>query len=76
MRLEPYREAWHLLQSDASSTGVEIQAMADETAYSSDAHVGTAAPGCPAGQSPATAETFANLTWLTPRPTKPVNIRK
>jgi PD-(D/E)XK endonuclease len=74
MRLEPYREAWHLLQSDASS-GLEIQAMADETAYPVDAHVGTAAPGCPFGQSPAVAATSENLTWLTPRPTKPVSIR-
>ena len=36
MRLEPYREAWHLLQSEEESghTGtIEIQAHADETIY-------------------------------------------
>jgi PD-(D/E)XK endonuclease len=57
MRLESYREAWHLLQSP-EDTKIEIQASADETLYSdavTDAHVGTAAPGCPAGQSPAAA---------------------
>ncbi len=69
MRLEPYREAWHLLQSDASS-GLELQAMADEE----EEYVGTAAPGCPAGQSPAAAAVSENLTWFTPRPTKPVII--
>jgi len=70
MRLEPYREAWHLLQSEASSPGVEIQAMADEEEY-----VGTAAPGCPGVRSPAASAISENLTWLTPRSTKPVKIR-
>jgi len=32
MRLEPYREAWHLLQSP-EDTKIEIQACADETIY-------------------------------------------
>jgi len=83
MRLEKYREAWHLLQADpdiSKNTGkdtgkhtgkedtgkIEIQARADETLYpaeASDAHVGTAAPGCPAGQSPAAPE------LLPPKPT-------
>jgi len=103
MRLEPYREAWHLLQSpaDADPDRIEIQASADETVYAEDvlvgnardvrnvgapapesayvgtagaasAHVGTAALGCPAGQSPAATTELSNLTWLTPRPTKPV----
>jgi len=84
MRLEPYREAWHLLQSDAQDEqGIEIQASADETAYPAETHVGgeelrvgTAAPGCPAGQSPAAADPFPNLTWLTPRPTKPIILHR
>jgi len=46
MRLEPYREAWHLLQSEDSPCGVEIHAMADETLYPENTHVGTIAPGC------------------------------
>ncbi|MFZ0863537.1 MAG: group I intron-associated PD-(D/E)XK endonuclease [Candidatus Sulfotelmatobacter sp.] len=49
MRLEPYREAWHLLQSH-DDTKIEIQACIDEREYVDDAnvtHVGTAAPGCP-----------------------------
>jgi len=57
IRLEPYREAWNLLQSP-EDTKIEIQACADETIYPdavSDPNVGTAAPGCPAGQSPAAA---------------------
>jgi hypothetical protein len=33
MRLEPYREAWHLLQSEEESGKIEIQARADETFY-------------------------------------------
>jgi hypothetical protein len=36
MRLEPYREAWHLLQSEeekADTGKIEIQARADETLY-------------------------------------------
>jgi hypothetical protein len=31
MRLEPYREAWHLLQSEEDAGKIEIQARADET---------------------------------------------
>jgi len=62
MRLEPYREAWHLLQSDTSASGVEIQAMADESFYPGSPHVGT----------DALVEAFKDLTWLIPRPTKPV----
>src|SRR6202007_370785 len=46
MRLEPYREAWHLLQSEDSPCGLEIHAMADETFYPENTHVGTIAPGC------------------------------
>jgi hypothetical protein len=52
MRLEPYREAWHLLQSQPDAekkpagkvpaSKIELQARADEQ--------------------------FSNLTWLTPRP--------
>jgi len=33
MRLEPYREAWHLLQSKEDAGKIEIQAAADETVY-------------------------------------------
>jgi hypothetical protein len=44
MRLEPYREAWHLLQGEKTGqTGkIELQASADESIYPdpSDAHVG------------------------------------
>ena len=57
MRLEPYREAWHLLQSEeeTGATGkIELQARADETTYDETIYpdgnmknVGTAAPGCP-----------------------------
>ena len=39
MRLEPYREAWHLLQSEeeTGATGkIEIQARADETTYADE----------------------------------------
>jgi PD-(D/E)XK endonuclease len=84
MRLEPYREAWHLLQSPDDEEkmdnagkprrGLEIQASADEALYSETARVGTDAFVRPAGQSPAVE--FANLTWLTPRPTKPVVIAR
>ena len=42
MRLEPYREAWHLLQSEEEKGDpgkIEIQARADETIYpDSDSH--------------------------------------
>jgi|HubBroStandDraft_6_1064221.scaffolds.fasta_scaffold652902_1 hypothetical protein len=79
MRLEPYREAWHLLQSQSpeSPRALDIHAAA-EAAYPeessavtrdvSTAHVGTAALGCPAGQSPGASETLPRLTWLTLRP--------
>jgi hypothetical protein len=33
MRLEPYREAWHLLQSKEQTGKIEIQAAADEAIY-------------------------------------------
>lgn len=39
MRLEPYREAWHLLESPDHGCKIEIQASADETLY--EDHVGT-----------------------------------
>jgi hypothetical protein len=89
MRLEPYREAWHLLQSPDDEEkqkaekidnagkprhGLEIQASADEALYSETARVGTDAFVRPAGQSPAVES--ANLTWLTPRPTAPVLIAR
>jgi hypothetical protein len=33
MRLEPYREAWHHLQSPGDKEEIEIHASADETVY-------------------------------------------
>jgi hypothetical protein len=36
MRLEQYREAWHLLQSTEDATHLEIQASADEAIYPLD----------------------------------------
>ena len=33
MRLEQYREAWHLLQAPEDASKIEIQASADETIY-------------------------------------------
>ncbi len=57
MRLEPYREAWHLLQSEEENGplgNIEIQARADETLYptaeSTPAHGGTDALVRPAAQ--------------------------
>jgi hypothetical protein len=56
MRLEPYREAWHLLQSK-EDTKIEIQARADEAdnvdgSYVVDgSYMGTAAPGCPPSEA-------------------------
>jgi hypothetical protein len=47
MRLESYREAWHLLQSPEEAGKIEIKASAeDEDGVGTD-YVGTAAPGCP-----------------------------
>jgi hypothetical protein len=53
MRLEPYREAWHLLAPFADAPpagrhGIEIHTSADEI--------------------------YSDLTWLTPRPTKPAAV--
>jgi hypothetical protein len=69
MRLEPYREAWHLLQSTSGHALIEIHASRDEEECGADtpvrdAHVGTAALGCPVEQS----STACGVTWLTPRP--------
>jgi len=52
MRLEPYREAWHYLESptDPFPRKLDLQASADDQ--------------------------YENLTWLTPRPDKPVVIFK
>jgi hypothetical protein len=88
MRLEKYREAWHLMQSTSGRTLIDLHASADETEMIhggadaenehggadalvrpiSDAHVGTAALGCPAERSSAPLATYPILTWLVPRP--------
>jgi PD-(D/E)XK endonuclease len=80
MRLEPYREAWHLLQSPSGRTLIDIHAMADyeyvdnekehvgTAALAETNHVGTAALGCPGAHSAPVAEDYPPLTWLTPRP--------
>jgi hypothetical protein len=54
MRLEPYREAWHLLQSEEDrEDGREDQGPITIQASADDAYVGTDAFVRPAGQSPA-----------------------
>jgi hypothetical protein len=54
MRLEPYREAWHLVlpkENQKEETTIDIQACADEAVYAYKVHVGTAAPGCPPSEA-------------------------
>jgi hypothetical protein len=115
MRLEPYREAWHLLQSPDDEEkqkeekidnagkprhGLEIQASADEALYPDVVILSEdAAPrsgSAPQSKDPYLAQSrrvgerseaeepaffshdvkaLSRLTWLTPRPTKPVIIQ-
>jgi hypothetical protein len=82
MRLEKYREAWHLLQSQPDTEhGLEIQAVADETTYRYY-HYPDVIPTPSEAEGEESAfrspdvEKIHNLTWLTPRPTKPVIIPK
>jgi hypothetical protein len=87
MRLEKYREAWHLLQSPSNSERVipEIHAVADKTSHSlhSDRmplHSDVIPTLSEAeGEEPAffpheTNDSF-RLTWLTPRPESLVVVR-
>ena len=89
MRLEPYREAWHLIEPKETGGGtiIEIQASADETVYpeqADDAHVGTAALGCPPSEARPSAGInaqraayhYANRPWPFPRRLKLLVSRK
>jgi len=66
MRLEKYREAWNLLQASDGTALIELRAEAEleEDCGAADALVRRA------GQSPAWEA--PQMTWLTPRPTKPI----
>jgi hypothetical protein len=89
MRLEPYREAWHLIEpkKNEGGTNVEIQACADETVYpeeAGDAPVGTAVPGSPPGEARPSARIdaqraanhYAGRPWPFPRRLKVLVSRK
>ncbi len=97
MRLEKYREAWHLLQSPPDAElryGLDLHASADEECVGTDAFVRPASEAkraqlvIPSEDADTRSEsasqsrdlgsyvgTTVRLTWLTPRPTKPVVIR-
>lgn len=66
MRLEKYREAWHLLMADANpSAKASPSTIAGATADTGEAPA-------PINLQASADDAFSNLTWLTPRPTKPV----
>ena len=73
MRLEPYREAWHLIearQKDEDTT-IEIQASADETVYPEPVD------DLPAPIDPQLAAYhYANRPWPVPRRLKVLHARK
>jgi hypothetical protein len=52
MRLEPYREAWHLLQSEEDAGKIEIQARADETIYPTDSVIPSEGAAPRSGSAP------------------------
>ncbi len=74
MRLESYREAWHLLEGTDHGCVIEIQAVADEAIYPEENHVGTDALVRPAKRSerdPARPLTAKKITHSKPVHLKP-----
>jgi hypothetical protein len=73
MRLEPYREAWHLLEDKEENEKIELQAHADEAIYPSTTP-GIVIPS--EGATPRSGEAPQSRDLVFPPSTKPLHLPK